>query len=83
MGIGGVILLVRDFFFVLTWADIMHFVFLFPTIDLFYVGASSVFRQLTGLPTGGSLSAQLAPLSLIANWYPLPLTPPPPLPEVS
>ena len=57
----------REFFFVITWADIMHFVFLSLTIDVFYVGASSIFRQLTGLPTGGSLSAQLASLFLIAN----------------
>jgi len=57
----------REFFFVITWADIMHFVFLSLTIDVFYVGASSIFRQLTGLPTGGSLSGQLASLFLIAN----------------
>ena len=57
----------REFFFVRTWADIMHFVFMSLTVHVLYVGASSIFRQLAGLPTGGSLSAQLASFFLIAN----------------
>ena len=72
----------REFLFVLTRADIMHFVFLSLAIDVCYVGASRIFRQLTGLPTGGSLSAQSASPFLIANESATPFPSRHPLPSL-
>ena len=56
----------REFFHVFSWDDLYHFVYVSLTIEVLFVGGSSVFRQLTGVPTGGSLSAQMASLFLLA-----------------
>ena len=56
----------REFFNVYSWDDLYHFIYILLTIDALFVGGSSVFCQLTGVPTGGSLSAQLASLFLLA-----------------
>ena len=56
----------REFFNVYSSDDLYHFIHISLTIDVLFVGGSSVFCQLTGVPTGGSLSAQLASLFLLA-----------------
>ena len=54
------------FFQVFTAKDVLSYVEFSLTIDCMFVGASSIFQQVTGVPQGGSLSAQLA--SIYCMW---------------
>ena len=56
----------REFYDVYTVHDVLHYVSFSLLVDCMFVGASSVFHQLTGVPQGGSLSAQLA--SIYCMW---------------
>ena len=56
----------REFFQVFTAKDVLSYVEFSLTIDCMFVGASSIFQQVTGVPQGGSLSAQLA--SIYCMW---------------
>ena len=56
----------REFFQVLTAKDILTYVQFSLTVDCMFVGASSIFAQVPGVPQGGSLSAQL--VSIYCMW---------------
>ena len=56
----------REFFQVFTAKDILTYVQSSLTVDCMFVGASSIFAQVTGVPQGGSLNAQLA--SIYCMW---------------
>ena len=55
----------RDFFYKFTFQDIVHYMLFELHINDVFVSLSSVMSQNTGIPIGGSTSAQAASLVLI------------------
>ena len=56
----------REFYNVYTVHDVLHYVSVSLLLDCMFVGASILFHLLTGVPQGGSFSAQLA--SIYCMW---------------